>query len=295
MRKLLLTIVLTIFITSIYAQEEAPKDGWKKGGTFSLLFNQSSFSNWVAGGENALAGNALVNYNANLLKGDWTWDNKIILAYGMANTESKGSIKTDDRFELNSLAGKKATKNWYYSMFANFMTQFTDGYDYANNPDQLHPISKMFAPAYLSFGPGMLWKKSDDLKINISPATGKITFVLDDTLANAGAFGVDKAVYDNSGAMLEKGKHIAIGLGLNIGAYYKTPIMKNVTMENILNLYSNYLDHPENIDVNHQLNVVMQVNKYISANLGLHTLYDDNMVQKTQFKEVFGVGFNYTF
>ncbi len=283
MRKLLLAIVLTIFITSIYAQEETPKDGWKKGGTFSLLFNQSSFSNWVAGGDNAIAGNALVNYNVNLLKGDWTWDNKIILAYGMANTESKGSIKTDDRFELNSLAGKKATKNWYYSIFANFMTQFTDGYDYASDPDQLHPISKMFAPAYLSFGPGMLWKKSDDLKVNISPATGKITFVMDKTLSDIGAFGV------------ENGENLRTELGFYVGAYYKTPIMKNVTMENILNLYSNYLDHPENIDINHQLNIVMQVNKYISANLGLHTIYDDNMLKETQFKEVFGAGFNYTF
>ena len=104
--------MLAVSFTAIFAQEEAPKDGWKKGGNFSFLFNQSSFSNWVAGGDNAIAGNALVNYNANLLKGDWTWDNKIIMAYGMANTESKGTIKTDDRFELNSLVGKKASNNW---------------------------------------------------------------------------------------------------------------------------------------------------------------------------------------
>ena len=71
--------------------------------------------------------------------------------------------------------------------------------------------------------------------------------------------------------------------------------MNNISMENILNLYSNYMDKPENVDVSHQLNLVMQVNKYISANLNLHILYDDNMLQDTQFKEVFGVGFNYAF
>lgn len=291
--KKLFTLFLVAASISLWAQEEAPKDGWKRGGNFSLMANQSSFTNWVAGGDNSVAGNALINYNANLLKGNLTWDNKIIMAYGMANTASKGTIKTDDRFELNSLIGKKAKGNWYYSMFANFMTQFTDGYDYKTEPKVL--TSKLFAPAYLSFGPGMLWKKSDNFKVNISPATGKFTFVADQDLANAGAFGVDKATYNNLGVMTAEGKKIRTELGFYVGAYHKTEIMKNVSLENILNLYSNYMDKPENVDINHQLNLVMQVNKYISANLGLHTIYDDNMLQDIQFKEVFGVGFNYAF
>jgi len=280
--KKLVTLVFVLSFVAVFAQdEEAPKDGWKKAGTFSLLFNQSSFKNWVAGGDNALAGNASVNYDANLLKGDWTWDNKFILAYGIANSESKGTIKTDDRFEINSLAGKKAKGNWYYSMFANFLTQFTDGYNY-NESDEI-AISKAFAPAYLSFGPGMLWKKSDNFKINISPAAGKLTIVTDETLSNAGEYGV------------EPRENLRTELGFHLGGYHKTDLMKNISMENILTLYSNYLDQPENIDISHQLNIVMQVNKYISANLGLHTIYDDNMLQETQFKEVFGVGFNYKF
>jgi hypothetical protein len=168
-------------------------------------------------------------------------------------------------------------------MFLNFLTQFTNGYNYSNDPEQEFPISKAFAPAYLSFGPGMLWKKSENFKINLSPASGKFTIVTDETLSNAGAFGV------------EPGNTLRTELGFNAGAYHKAEIMKNITLENILNLYSNYMDNPQNIDVNHQLNLVMKVNKYISTNLNLHTIYDDNMLGKTQFKEVFGVGFNYAF
>jgi hypothetical protein len=276
-------LFLAMSFVAIFAQEETPKDGWKKNGKFSVMLNQSSFSNWVAGGDNAYAGNALIDYNANLLKGDWTWDNKLIMAYGLSNSESKGTIKTDDRFEINSLAGKKASKNWYYSMFTNFSTQFTNGYNYAVDPNQTMAISKAFAPAYLTFGPGMLWKKSDNLKVNISPATGKLTIVTDQALSNIGVFGVDP------------GKNVRTELGFFVGAYYKTDIMKNISLENTLNLYSNYLDHPENVDIAHQLNLAMQVNKYISANLNLHTIYDDNMLKEIQFKEVFGVGFNYTF
>lgn len=291
MRKLF--TLLLIFTSIVLVAQEAPKDGWKRNGNFSVMANQSSFSNWVAGGDNAVAGNALLNYNANLLKGDLTWDNKLIMAYGMANTQTFGTIKTDDRFELNTLVGKKAVNNWYYSLFANFLTQFSDGYDYKTSPKTL--TSKLFAPAYLSFGPGMLWKKSDNFKINISPATGKFTFVTDQTLADMGAFGVDKATYNSLGAKTADGKNIRTELGFYVGGYHKAEIMKNISLENILNLYSNYMDNPQNIDINHQLNLVMQVNKYISANLGLHTIYDDNMLQEVQFKEVFGIGFNYGF
>ncbi len=280
--KKLLFLLFALTLTGLFAQnDEEKKDGWKTGGDFSLLFNQSSFKNWVAGGDNSLSGNLNFNYNANLTKGKWNWDNKFIIGYGLADSESKGTIKTDDRFEINSLAGYKAGGYWSYSFFMNFLTQFTDGFDYANDPDQTTPISKAFAPAYLTFGPGMLWKKSDNFKINISPATAKLTFVTDETLSNAGAYGVDP------------GETLRTELGFYLGGYHKFDIMKNVSMENILGLYSNYLDKPENIDISHQLNLVMKVNKYISANLGLHTIYDDNMLQKTQFKEVFGIGFNY--
>jgi len=281
MKKLVTLVFVFSFVMLSAQEEEAPKQGWKKGGTFSILLNQSSFKNWVAGGDNAFSGNLNVNYDANLIKNDWTWDNKFIIAYGLANSESKGTIKTDDRFEINSLVGKKVKGNWYYSMFANFLTQFTDGYDYGVS-DEI-AISKALAPAYLTFGPGMLWKKSDNFKINISPTTAKLTIVTDETLSNLGAYGVDP------------GETLRTEFGFYVGGYHKADIMKNVSLENILSLYSNYLDNPQNIDISHQLNLVMQVNKYISANLGLHTIYDDNMLQKTQFKEVFGIGFNYKF
>lgn len=64
------------------------------------------------------------------------------------------------------------------------------------------------------FGPGMLWKKSDNFKVNLSPATGKMTFVMDQVLADAGAFGV------------EPGENMRMELGFYAGAYHKADIMK---------------------------------------------------------------------
>jgi hypothetical protein len=42
-------------------------------------------------------------------------------------------------------------------------------------------------------------QKKEQIIIHISPLTSKMTFVLDQRLANQGAFGVVKAVYDIDG------------------------------------------------------------------------------------------------
>ncbi|HFX17571.1 MAG TPA: DUF3078 domain-containing protein [Flavobacteriales bacterium] len=277
MKKIIsLSLILLSYLT--YGQEVKPAEkNWHNSGNISIMFNQASFDNWLKGGENSLALNGLFNHNFNYKKNKSVWDTKLFVAYGLSKINSI-TKKTDDRFEINSVYGYEASKEWYYSFFTNFKTQMTDGFDYSATPNVT--TSRLFAPAYLDFGPGMLWKKSDNLRINFAPVASKITFVLDDTLSAAGAYGV------------EPGKHLKYGAGMAVNAYYKFDLMKNVSMENILNLYSDYLDHPENIDVDYQMNMVMTVNKYISANLGINLLYDDNALADLQFKEVFGIGFN---
>lgn len=247
------------------------------------MFNQSSFSNWVSGGENSLAANAFINYDFNYRKGDWRWDNKIITAYGATKTKTSGMRKTDDLLEFSSVVGKKATQYWFYSAFVNFQTQFTNGYDYKTDPNSTRPVSKFFAPAFLSFGPGLMYKKDDQFKINFAPLTSKIIVVNDDYLSSLGAFGVspnEKSRYE---------------LGFNASLYHKKDIMVNVSVENILNLYANYLEDFQNVDINYQLNLVLQVNKYLSTNIQFHTIIDDNTSKKPQFKEVLGVGANFLF
>lgn len=287
MKNDLLLLLFLGFTSTVFSQNQPKSDevieGWKKTGKISIMFNQSSFSNWVAGGENSLAANAFINYDFNYRKGDWRWDNKIIGAYGMTRTKTNGTRKTDDRIEFNSVAGKKATKYWFYSAFLNFQTQFTDGFNYAEDPLAETPVSKFLAPANLAFGPGFMYKKDDNFKINIAPATSKIIIVNDDALSAIGAYGVDP------------GDNTRYELGFNASLYHKKDIMVNVSVENILNLYANYLEDFKNVDVNHQLNIALQVNKYLSANIQFHTIIDDNTSKKPQFKEVLGIGVNFMF
>ncbi|MFI2741800.1 DUF3078 domain-containing protein [Zhouia sp. PK063] len=295
MRKILFSFILTsLCIATTQAQTTTPQDTtyWTTGGKFTFLLNQSAFSNWVAGGENNVAGNMSFNYDFNYKKADWSWDNKLIASYGLTKTEgSDFTKKTDDRFELNSLLGKKASVNWYYSVYFNFKTQFDKGYKFSTDADGNEirtEYTHSFSPAYLQFGPGALWKKSDNLKVNFAPAALKLVmvdkdFTTIDGYEDGDYFGVDA------------GKSIRYELGASIAAYYKFTAMENVSFENILNLYSNYLEDPQNVDIDYTLNVVMQINKYLSTNLAFQTIYDDNAFKGFQVREVFGVGFNYAF
>lgn len=255
--------------------------GWKRGGNLTFLFNQSAFNKeWLGGGTSSIAGNLGLNYDFNYNSRNSVWDNKIIVAYGLTKLGDGPTLKSDDRLEFTSLYGKKAGQGyWYYSGFLNFKTQLDSGFD----PKTGTKISHFFSPAYLQIGPGMLWKRSDNLKVNIAPATSRLIFVNKQFTEFGTAFGV------------EKGKTSRFEFGAALNVYYKLTVMENITIENILNLYSNYLDKPSNIDVDYQMNLVMKINKYMSANLSLQAIYDDNAITKVQVREVFGFGVNYGF
>ncbi len=294
-KKSLLALLLFGFITA-YAQDEvtpAAADNdtigpWTKKGNASLLFNQSTFDNWLAGGENNISGSAGLNYDINYKKGVWSWDNKFIAAYGLVKTKTSSfAKKTDDKLEINSVLGKQITERWYYSAFLNFKTQFTKGYNYTNDENGVEireEYTNFMSPGYLLIGPGMMYKRDDNFKINLSPATSKFTFVNSDfTLPEEAYFGV------------EEGKSIRYELGFNASVYYKLDVIANVTFENILNLYSNYLEDPQNVDLDYQLNVVMKINRYLTTNLSFQTIYDDNAFKGFQIRQVFGVAVNYGF
>ncbi len=288
MKKLTISLLALFSATFAFAQdkkEEAEKGPWTKQGNASVLFNQAAFNNdWATGGVNSLALDFNLSYDVNYKKEDWTWDNKFIGAYGLARIEGQDTQKTNDRIEINSLLGKKAGGYWSYSFFGNIRTQFDSGFE-ANDAEGNRGAknSHFWSPAYVQFGPGMLWKKSDNLKFNIAPATSRFVFVAERFTENGEYFGV------------EQGKTSRFEFGASLQGYYKLNIMENISMENILALYSNYLEKAGNIDIDYTMNLVMKVNKYISTNLTFQAIYDDNTTGAFQIRETFGVGLNYGF
>jgi hypothetical protein len=109
----------------------------------------------------------------------------------------------------------------------------------------LPKTTSFLSPAFIQVGPGMLWKKSDNLKVNIAPATFRFIIVNAQVLADSGSFGVDL------------GKNLCFEFEAALSGYYKFNFAENVSVENILNLYSNYFEDSQNVDLDYQINVVM--------------------------------------
>lgn len=302
MKHITLLLLALICLNLSYAQEEAPKK-WTRSGDIGLNFSQSHLSNWAAGGDNALNWQGIFNYNANYAHENNKWDNNISLALGYSHLGDAKAIKTDDKIELNSLYGYKATEKLFYSLAFSFKTQFADGFDYKNN--STNRISGFMVPAYATLGLGLEYVPNANFSINFAPLTGRITIVNDQDMADAGAFGVDPAEYDEiTGDKINDGKTTRFEFGAKMTAKLDVKIAENVNFNSKLELFSDYLKNPQNIDVDWQNLITMKVNSWLNANITAHLIYDDdimitdkdgNIGPRTQFKEVLSIGLSYKF
>jgi hypothetical protein len=278
--------------------------GWKKGGVFTATVAQTSLTNWVAGGQNSLSVNGLFSGFANYKKGKSVWDNSLDIGYGLIKQGKNEKFrKTDDKIDILSKYGREAFKNFYYSALMNFKTQMTPGYNY---PDDSTKISNLFAPAYLTLALGLDYKPNPYFSAFFAPVTGKFTFVTDKLLSDEGAFGVKPGETSRG----EFGGYIRAIYSRND---FKSEFLKNVSFTTKIDLFSNYFENPQNIDVSWETLIAMKVNKYLSFNFNTHLIYDDNtsvpfdknndgnietgesIRSLVQFKEIFGVGLSYKF
>lgn len=270
--------------------------GWKKGGIFAVNLSQTSLKNWASGGQNSIAVNGIFSYFANLKQEKSAWDNSLDIGYGLLKQGSAGYRKTDDKIELNSKYGRKAFGNVYYAGLLNFRTQMQPGYNYINETAGVK-ISDLFSPAYLLLAVGLDYKPDTYFSAFLAPVTAKFTFVADEALSEAGAFGVTPGANSRS----ELGGYLRIAYSKSD---FKNEILKNVAFTSRIDLFSNYAHNPQNVDVSWETLIGLKVNKYIGVNFNTHLLYDDDIKvpvgdrmvgSKTQFKEIFGVGFSYKF
>jgi hypothetical protein len=291
MKKYLLIFLLLPFFVSAQNEQDTIKY-WKKGGVATLNLSQISLTNWVAGGKSSATGVIIFNSFANYQKEKISWDNTVDLSYGFQQEKDDDLIKSSDKIDLSSKLGIKTKSKWNYAFLTGFKSQFSPGYAYPNTTDA---ISKFMAPGYLNLALGMDYK-TEKISLLLSPLSGKFTFVTDDLLSNAGAFGVDPGAKSRS------------EMGASLKFEGNTELVKNVTGQTTLELFSNYFNNPQNIDVDWKVLINMKVNEFLSANIVTHLIYDDDIDipvykdgdvesagPKVQFMEMFGVGLSLKF
>ncbi|MBF4471867.1 DUF3078 domain-containing protein [Flavobacterium sp. HJJ] len=281
---------------------------WTNKTILGTDISEMAFVNWSAGGTSAITGLIRGQLKRDYKDDNQVWANELIFRYGMNKQEGTELRKTDDVFKLNSTYGYRynPNSNWYHSAKFNFNTQFTNGYKY---PNTTNPISRPFAPAYIFLGAGSEYiLKKEKLNLYLSPLTLKSTLVLDQTLADQGAYGVKKAVYDAQGILIENGQRSKTELGILATCSFEREIFNNIYLKNRLILYTDYLHNFGNIDVDWQALADLKVNDYVKANIGFNLVYDEdidvikeengvkiNEGPKVQLKQVLGIGLEYAF
>ncbi|MCX2718722.1 DUF3078 domain-containing protein [Lentiprolixibacter aurantiacus] len=284
---------------------------WTRENEFTLNLSEVAFVNWNAGGDNSVSALGGLKFERNYKFRYFQWDNSLVIRYGVNAQEGRQLRKTDDAIRLSSTIGyRKDTLNyWFYSVKANFNTQISNGFKY---PDRSTPISRFMAPGYLFFGAGTSYiPEGKGFNLYLSPTSLKATFVLDQDLANDGAFGVKKAIRDDAGNIITPGENTFIEFGILINNTWKKEIGKNMVLDHRLNLYTDYLRSFGNVDIDWELNLNLKVNEYIKANIGTQIIYDDDILfnevkaddgsivdpgqPRIQFRQLLGVGLAYNF
>ena len=282
-------------------------------GNYGLNINQLALSNWAAGGENAWTGKAFANIS--LIYHKKKLEQKLIgaFAFGISRFGDKRIEKQDDKIDLTYSLSLDSKTQWNISAVATFNTQFANGYKYPNDSTI---ISTFFAPAYLTVSAGYSYKTKDErFQIFMSPMAGKVTFVMNQELADKGSFGVKKGYYDQDSVWIP-GENIAPAIGVNVIINYKQPISKSINYTTTLNTFYNYLERRDDdrlrLDVNWENTIHFTITKFLSTILFVHLKYDHNTTfpvyeeiegvqtvvgnaPKIQLKESIGIAFIHKF
>lgn len=320
---------------------EKPKY-WEESLKTNIKFGQTSLTNWAAGGDNTVTLQAFIDGNANYKRDKLFWNNRLQLDYGFVYASSKPILqKSDDRIYLESKFGYKNEKMKNFSLSVNydFKSQFNTGYDYLTptvpsdkyqdvegNVPGLNDLphkdqvslwkdarkikSGFLAPAYTNLAVGIDVKPFKWLSLNIAPLTGGVVIVRDEILRkNYGMQLKDEYVDKDLSALdpEELGacyKSARFEFGAQVKADIAVKVNDNFSYTSQLVLFSNYLDHPENIRVNWDNRFDWKLAKYFSLTLTTNMIYDDKVMifsekdgltkQRVQFKESLLFGFTYT-
>jgi hypothetical protein len=268
---------------------------WKTGGVMSLTFNQAALSNWSAGGDkSAISLNALGNLYAFYADGRRSWDNFLNMQFGIANTTSLGTRKTNDLIDLTSKYGYDVGKKWYLTTLFDFRSQFAPGYNYPSSDASSRVLtSNWLAPAYVLLSLGMDYKPNNSFSLFLSPITAREVIVNNDSLAAVASFGVDS------------GKKSRFEFGAYVSINYQTNLSKTAAYTGRLDLFSDYTRTPQNIAV-YMTNVLnVKVTSLISMLLSVNLIYDNNIKSvkddgspagpALQLQETIGIGLAYKF
>ena len=315
-----LTTLLAAFLfcgsaTLTYAQdapaeeEEVRPDGWEKGAGLGVDLGQLlQFNPRIGAGENRIGFGGNLTAFARLKQGRLNWDNSFSLnlavqklgqgvlppGVGRGADEKVPYQKSIDEVRLASQVGYSfsETSHWGYGAEATFITQFLPTYQDEAGRNLLKdidgtnggtPIAQAFSPATFTLSPGITYRPNDHFDALLSPASYKTVFVADEAIRAL-------PLYDFLDDDMD-GSRVLNQFGASLRANYANTFLTDdrLIFKSTLGLFSNYLNNPQNVDVDWRNEVGFEIVKGLTATLNTTLLYDDDLlVQISDYDAVGG-------
>jgi len=268
---------------------------WKYDGNVATNLNQVMLKNWAGGGQSSVGVGAIFALKATYAKNNFSWDVRADMAFGLQKLGKQEFRKSDDFFELSSQLNYKFKKGWRFAFLTTLRSQFAPGYEYPDDSTRIL-TSKFFSPAYTIIAPGVEYRAPKYFTMLFSPITNKNNIVMDNVNIDETRYGV------------EAGKRVFAQAGAFLTTTFEIDVVKNVSYKTKLDLFSNYLQNPQNIDINWRNDIVMKVNSFLNVTFSTELVYDDDVLipkeredgtiyegKGTQFRQNLTVSIGYKF
>jgi len=289
---IILILLLSLLMNQSFSQEkqaekqsekpaEKPKYGWQKEMVGGINLTQTSFDNWVQGGENSLAWQLNLNFKFINDQEKSNWANSGKFAYGSTQSGDQGVRKSVDEIKLESVFTYKVGifVNPYVGVTGE--TQFAPGYDYRTTPKT--KISDFIDPAYFRESLGVGYQPNKIVKTRLGAA-------LKQTVTRSTDYPVNYA--DNPKTPeIERFKN-EIGAESVTDVAWK--ISGNTLFTSKLELFS-ALKALNATDVNWDNVLTTKISKYFNVSLNFRLFYNKDISKKRQIQQAIAFGFMYSF
>ncbi|MFO7574866.1 MAG: DUF3078 domain-containing protein [Bacteroidales bacterium] len=279
---------------------------WRYTTEISSVLNQALLSNWVKGGESNISTNVDITMNLNYLNTPkkMLWYNQGRLKHGFIASKDKGARRNMDLIELNSKLNHKAFGKFDFSTTAVFKTQLAKGYSYPKDKDPVL-VSRIMSPSNLTLGIGLDYKPNRETSFNVSPLSYKWTYV------------ADTANIPTSRYSIPEGRKSRHEPGASVVINHKRTVFEKVSLNNKIQLFTNYINKPKNVDIDWEMIATMSLNWFTDIRINTHLIYDDDTkttvydkdtgdavlgsdgeplkTARVQFKEIIGFSFIFRF
>lgn len=277
------------------AQEEPPplteEEGWRRALTGQLTFSQAAYRHWQEGGLDALAFAAGTQGRFARLTGALQQTHDARLAFGVVKQDTLDLRKAVDvvryAFDLQH-TGFGAFRP---TLATELRTQFAAGFDYDPSPEQYPTlvvapgerlkVSDAFAPAFWTQSLGVTYDPGRWFTVRLGLGV-KETIVAIERL---------RPVYGNA-----PGEAVRVQAGLDALAEAQRELFENVLWTSRLGLFQAFTAFDGGApDVAFENLLQLKVNDWLSTNLELVSLYDRDVLDEVQLKEVLSVGVSISF